>query len=72
MEDLQVDTNILLRSAEPSHPTHHIAVNAVQVLLNTGDRVCLIAQNLIEFWNVATRPVEQLSDVVAVPKAAEI
>lgn len=58
MEDIQVDTNILLRSAEPSHPTHHIAVNSVKVLLDNNTRVCLIAQNLIEFWNVATRPIE--------------
>ena len=58
MEDIQVDTNILLRSAEPSHPTHYLAVNAVKRLLANDDRVCLIPQNLIEFWNVATRPVD--------------
>lgn len=58
MEDIQVDTNILLRSAKPSHPTHCLAVNAVKTLLADDKRVCLILQNLIEFWNVATRPVE--------------
>ena len=59
MEDIQADTNILLRSAEPAHPTHQQAVNAVKTLLANGDRVCLIPQNLIEFWNVATRPVDK-------------
>jgi predicted nucleic acid-binding protein len=59
MEDIQADTNILLRSAEPAHPTHTQAVNAVKTLLANGDRVCLIPQNLIEFWNVATRPVDK-------------
>lgn len=59
MEDIQADTNILLRSAEPAHPTHQQAVNAVKTLLANGDRVCLIPQNLIEFWNVATRPIDK-------------
>jgi predicted nucleic acid-binding protein len=59
VEEIQVDTNILLRSAEPSHPTHQQAVNAVKILLANGDRVCLIPQNLIEFWNVATRPIDK-------------
>jgi predicted nucleic acid-binding protein len=27
--------------------------------LANGDRVCLIPQNLIEFWNVATRPIDK-------------
>ena len=58
MEDIQVDTNILLRSAEPTHPSHQIAVKSVKTLLNDDVRVCLIPQNLIEFWNVATRPLE--------------
>jgi predicted nucleic acid-binding protein len=59
VEYIQADTNILLRSAEPAHPTYQKAVNAVKTLLVNGDRVCLIPQNLIEFWNVATRPVDK-------------
>lgn len=59
MDDILADTNILLRSAEPAHPTHNQAVNAVKTLLANGDRVCLIPQNLIEFWNVATRPIDK-------------
>jgi predicted nucleic acid-binding protein len=59
VEDIQADTNILLRSAEPAHPTHQQAVNSVKTLLANGDRVCLISQNLIEFWNVATRPIDK-------------
>lgn len=53
------DTNILLRSAEPAHPTHSDAVRAVKALLSRGDTVCVFTQNLIEFWNVATRPVNK-------------
>jgi predicted nucleic acid-binding protein len=59
VEDIQADTNILLRSVEPAHPTHQQAVNSVKTLLANGDRVCLIPQNLIEFWNVATRPIDK-------------
>ncbi|MCC6327007.1 MAG: PIN domain-containing protein [Acidobacteria bacterium] len=58
MAEFQLDTNVLLRSAEPAHPMHSLAVNAVKGLLENGDRVCLIPQNLIEFWNVASRPIE--------------
>lgn len=59
MEDFQSDTNILLRSAEPTHPTYFQAINAVKTFLASGDRVCLIPQNLIEFWNIATRPIDK-------------
>ncbi len=49
------DTNVLLRSAEPDHPMHLDAVRAVKTLLSRGEMVCVFPQNLIEFWNVATR-----------------
>ncbi len=54
--DYLADTNILLRSASPNHPMHADAVRAVSALLTGGERVCVFPQNLIEFWNVATRP----------------
>ena len=49
------DTNVLLRSAELAHPMHPDAVQAVKTLLSRGETVCVFPQNLIEFWNVATR-----------------
>lgn len=49
------DTNVLLRSAEPAHPMHPDAVRAVKTLLGRGETVCVFPQNIIEFWNVATR-----------------
>lgn len=54
--DYLADTNILLRSASPTHPMHADAVRAVTTLLTRGERVCVFPQNLIEFWNVASRP----------------
>jgi predicted nucleic acid-binding protein len=54
-----VDTNLLLRSSEPEHPMYEDAVNAIDILLNRGEQLCIISQNLIEFWNVCTRPIER-------------
>ena len=48
------DTNILLRSVQAAHPMYGDVSRAVSVLLNRGDDLCAIAQNLIEFWAVAT------------------
>lgn len=52
-----VDTNVLLRSLEEDHPMNDAAVNAVQFLLIQGKELCIVSQNLIEFWTVATRPI---------------
>jgi predicted nucleic acid-binding protein len=55
----QLDTNILLRIAEPAHPMHAETLNALAVLRAKGDTVSIVPQNIIEFWNVATRPADQ-------------
>ena len=52
-----VDTNILLRSAQPSHPLCSQANHAVSQLLRQKDSLFFCAQNIAEFWNVATRPI---------------
>ena len=51
-----IDTNILLRLAEPGHQMHAAAQNAINVLVKNGDELCVFPQNLIELWNVTTRP----------------
>ncbi|HEY9867498.1 MAG TPA: type II toxin-antitoxin system VapC family toxin [Candidatus Obscuribacterales bacterium] len=51
-----IDTNILLRSSEPSHPMFSSATTAISILLKRGDKLYITPQNLIEFWNVCTRP----------------
>ena len=51
-----IDTNILLRLAEPGHQMHAAAQNAINVLVTNGDELCVFPQNLIELWNVTTRP----------------
>ena len=52
-----VDTNVLLRSVQKTHPMHDAAIRAVKTLLAQGEELSITPQNLIEFWAVATRPV---------------
>jgi predicted nucleic acid-binding protein len=53
-----VDTNVLLRSVQDTHPMYKFSVEAIKILLEEGHILCIIPQNLIEFWVVATRPIE--------------
>jgi predicted nucleic acid-binding protein len=53
---VMVDTNVLLRSAQPNHPHSSHATQAVSRLLRQRDAVFFCPQNIAEFWNVATRP----------------
>lgn len=52
------DTNLLLRLADPASPQHAVAAQALARLFSQKDEVYLTAQNFIEFWAVATRPVD--------------
>ena len=51
-----VDTNILLRSAQPSHALFSQATGAVSKLLRQRESLFFCSQSITEFWNVATRP----------------
>jgi predicted nucleic acid-binding protein len=71
-----LDTNILLRLAEPAHPMHAAALQAVEAILEHGEEVFLVPQNLMEFWVVATRPRERnglgMTAAEATPELARI
>jgi predicted nucleic acid-binding protein len=54
-----LDTNILLRLAIVSHPTHADAVSAVHKIRQRGDQPAIVPQVLYEYWVVATRPTLQ-------------
>ncbi len=54
-----VDTNILLRSAQPSHPLCPQATRVVSKLLRQVDSVFFCPQHIAEFWNVTTRPADR-------------
>jgi predicted nucleic acid-binding protein len=52
------DTNLLLRLADPDSAQHSIATQALARLFRQSDEIFLTPQNFIEFWAVATRPIE--------------
>jgi predicted nucleic acid-binding protein len=56
--DVQLDTNVLTRLAQPSHPMHAAALAALRNLLSAAHVPCIVPQNLFEFWAVATRRIE--------------
>lgn len=51
------DSNILVYSVQPQSPFYQDATDAVIELRRQGEVLCVIPQNLIEFWVVATRPI---------------
>ena len=55
-EPYLADTNILLRLVLRDDPEYSLVRTAVQKLQRDGVSLCYTSQNLVEFWNVATRP----------------
>ena len=51
-----VDTNLLLRSVQSSHPMSSMASSSIDALLRKGDELFIAPQTVVEFWCVATRP----------------
>lgn len=54
--DYLADTNVLLRLSDPKAPLHALVTEAIWRILAAGNVVHIAPQNLIEFWNVVTRP----------------
>lgn len=51
-----LDTNILLRLINPEDPMHLEVVDAICFLNSQRHQLIIAPQNLIELWNVGTRP----------------
>lgn len=51
-----VDTSVLIRTLQPQHPFQPLTKRAIRLLLGQGRDLHIVAQNLIELWAVATRP----------------
>jgi predicted nucleic acid-binding protein len=51
-----VDTKILNRMAEPGHAMYQQALDSTRALGAQGHTLCIVPQNLYEFWVVCTRP----------------
>ncbi len=56
MSIILLDTNVLLRLSDGASPDQSVAEQALSSLRLRGDLPCVTAQNIIEFWAVATRP----------------
>lgn len=54
-----LDTNILLRMIDLDHPMNKDVTNSIKSLRSQNEQLFIIPQNLIEFWNVCTRPLEK-------------
>jgi predicted nucleic acid-binding protein len=51
-----VDTNVLLRMAEPGHVQHRMAMDSTVALGRQGYDLYSVPQTVYEFWVVCTRP----------------
>ncbi len=51
-----VDTNVLLRAADPGDAKHETATKTIGELIEAGETLCITPQIAAECWNVATRP----------------
>lgn len=52
-----LDTNILVRLAQPHHPYAPVALRALRVLQVRNEALCIVQQNVVEYWAVTTRPI---------------
>jgi predicted nucleic acid-binding protein len=52
-----LDTNILLRYASVADPNFAAVDRAINALHGSGEVLCVVPQNIYEFWATATRPV---------------
>lgn len=50
-----LDTNQLLRIAQPEGPEYSIVRDAITKYIQARDRPSICSQNIYEFWSVATR-----------------
>ena len=54
-----VDSNILLRWVKPDDRDYPLVVAAIDAILADGGVLCYTSQNVAEFWNTCTRPLDQ-------------
>ena len=54
-----IDSNVFLRWVKPDHHDYPLIVSAIDLLLRRDGVLCYTSQNVAEFWNACTRPVER-------------
>lgn len=58
-EGYLIDSNILIRWVKPDATDYSLLNQVIETLLQRGDLLFYTSQNLAEFWNACTRPVER-------------
>jgi predicted nucleic acid-binding protein len=53
-----IDTGVLLRAFDANSPHYRPIRQALRKLLDDGEPLTVTVQNMAEFWNVGTRPLE--------------
>jgi predicted nucleic acid-binding protein len=51
-----LDSNVFLRLSKRDDPEHALIKTAIERLIEEGADLCYAPQNVVEFWNVFTRP----------------
>lgn len=54
-----VDSNVLLRWVKPDDRDYPVVVSAIDAVLRQGAVLCYTSQNVAEFWNACTRPLNR-------------
>ncbi len=63
-----LDTNILLRYARTADPAFATVDTAINGLHASGEVLCVVPQNIYEFWATATRPTASNGLGLSVPE----
>jgi len=58
-EGYLIDTNILLRLTRPLDSQHQLIKSTLRALDQEGQEFYFSLQNMAEYWNVSTHPIEQ-------------
>lgn len=66
-----VDTSVLVRILDSASKQHGSSVEALSELVRQGCELCLVPQNLYEFWVVITRKVDANGLGLSVVKAKD-
>ncbi len=56
---VMADTNILMRVVNITDVQHEVASAAIERLREQRTEICIAPQNIVEFWNSATRPLNR-------------
>jgi predicted nucleic acid-binding protein len=64
-----IDTGVLLRAFDTTSPQQPAIRQALRVLIQRREDLFVSAQNMAEFWNVATRPLVNNGQGLSLPQA---